>query len=161
MVEQITKLIEQVSAKEISGSAISSDLTSAVTKETGDSIINGFKNSISSGNISGLTDLLSGGVSNLTSNPMVSGMIGNLISGLTTKLGLPEGVASNFADTVIPSVIEMIVSKVQGGESGFQLTDLIGGLSDGNGGGINDMLGSLTGGKEGLGGAMDALKGLF
>lgn len=161
MVEQITKLIEQVSAKEISGSAISGDLVNAVTQETGASIITGFKESISSGNIGGLTSLLSGGVSNLTENPMVSGMIGNLITGLTDKIGLPENVATNFADSVVPSVIEMLVSKVQGGESGFQLTDLISGLSDGKGGGIKDLLGSLTGGKEGLGGVLDSLKGLF
>lgn len=159
MVEQITKLIEQVTAKEVSGSAISSELAGAVTKETGDSIINGFKNSISQGDLGGLTNLLSGNVGNLASNPMVSGMIGNLMSGLTTKLGLPEGIANNFASSVIPSVIQMIISKVQGGESGFQLTDLISGLGDGKGG--SDLLGSLTGGKEGLGGAIDALKGLF
>ncbi|MTG97668.1 MULTISPECIES: hypothetical protein [Myroides] len=158
MIDQITKLIEQVSSKEISQAGISTDLAGAVTKETGDSIINGFKDSISGGDLGALTSLLGGGTSNLMSNPMVMGMITNLVGSLTSKLGLGEGIAKNFAGSVIPGIIESLVSKSKGGESGFQITDLISSFGGGDSKGLLD---SLTGGKEGLGGAMNALKGLF
>lgn len=158
MIEQISKLIEQVSSSEISGAGISTDLAGAVTKETGDSIINGLKSSLSAGDIGGLTSLLGGSTSNLMSNPIVMGMVTNLISGLTSKVGLSDGIAKNFAGSVIPKIIESLISKSKGGESGFQVTDLVSGLGGGN---AKDLLSSLTGGKEGLGGALDALKGLF
>lgn len=158
MLEQITKLVEQISSSEVAKGAITSDLTSAVTKETGDSIINGLKDSVSSGDISGLTSLLSGSASNIASNPIVSGMVGNLATSLIAKLGLPESVADSFASGVVPQVISAIVAKIQGGESGFDLSNILSGLG---GGGAQDLLGSLLGGKEGLGGAIDKLKGLF
>ncbi|AJA69283.1 hypothetical protein HX045_03360 [Myroides odoratimimus] len=158
MLEQITKLVEQISSSEVAKGGITSDLTSAVTKETGDSIINGLKDSVSSGDISGLTNLLSGQASNIASNPIVTGMIGNLISGLVGKLGLSEGVAGSFANGVVPQVVSAIVAKIQGGESGFDMSTILSGLGQG---GAQDMLGSLLGGKEGLGGAIDKLKGLF
>ncbi|MEC4113131.1 hypothetical protein [Myroides pelagicus] len=156
MLEQITNLIEQVSSKEISNAGISTDLVGEVTKETGDSVINGFKDSISGGDLGALTSLLGGGTSNLLSNPMVMGMITNLVGSLTSKLGLGEGIANNFATAVIPKIISSIVSKNNDDADGFQLTDLLSSL-----GGEKGILDSLTGGKEGLGGAADLLKGLF
>lgn len=158
MIEQITKLIQQVSEKETGANNITADLANAVTKETGDSIINGFKDSVSSRNIAGLTDLFSGSASGIASNPIVSGMISNLIGGLTQKVGLPESVSKNFAGSVIPKVIESMVSKSKNGDSGFQITDLV---SSFGGGSSKSILDSLTDGKEGLGGAIDGLKGLF
>jgi hypothetical protein len=158
MLEQITKVIEQVSSSEIVKGGITSDLTSAITKETGSSIMEGLKSSVASGDISGLTNLLSGQAANIASNPIVKDMITNLAGGLITKLGLSDSIATNFANGVVPQVMETIVSKVQGGESGFQISDIMSNLG---GGSFQDILGSLTGGKDGIGGALDKLKGLF
>ena len=160
MLEQITQLIEQVSSKEMTNAGISSDLLGQVTQETGNSVLGGLKEAVSSGNIQGLTSLLGeNGLSNITSNPIVGGIIGNLTSGLVEKLGLSAGAAEGFAGSVVPKLIEMISSKASNGESGFQITDLISGLSGNEG--LGGMLGGLLGGNEGLGGALSKLKGLF
>lgn len=99
MLDQISKIIEQVGAKEASASGISSDMMSKVTGETKDSIVSGFKNAVSGGNISQITDLFQGdsSVSALTSNPMVSGMISNLISKLTESIGMDSATSKSFS----------------------------------------------------------------
>lgn len=158
MIEQIKQLVEQVSTAEAGKENISGALINSISQETGNSVISGLKNSISNGDISSLTNLFNGNSAELVNNPMVGGMITNLVESLTSKLGLSEEIASNFAGNVIPQAIEMISSKVQGGESGFQINDLIGGLGEG---GISDLIGSFTGGKEGLGGVVDLFKKLF
>lgn len=158
MLEVITKLVEQVSSTELSKSGLGTDLVSSVSGETGSAIFEGLKNSISSGNIGGLTSLLSGQVGNIAANPIVGEIIGNLTGGLTSKLGLSPDIASNFSGDVVPKIIETIVAKIQSGESGFQLNDIIGSLGSG---GIQDLIGSFTDGKEGLGGILDKFKGLF
>lgn len=158
MLEVITKLVEQVSSGELSKSGIGAELASQVSGETGTAIVNGLKSSIASGDISGLTNLLSGQAANIASNPIVKDMIGNLAGGLISKVGLPESIASNFASGVVPQAIEAIVAKIKGGESGFELNDIVGSLGAG---GLQDLLGSFTGGKEGLGGVLDKFKGLF
>lgn len=158
MIEQITKLIEQVSSSEIKDNGISSEVAGKVTEETGQSIISGFKNSLSTGDFGSLTSLLGGSTSNLMSNPIVKSIIGNLITNLTSKLGLSEGVAGSFANSVIPKIIGAIATKSQNGDNGFEVSDLLGTLGNGD---SKDLLGSLTGGKANLGGAIDALKGLF
>ena len=169
MIEQIKQIIEQVSAQEGSAKGLGSDVTSAVTKETGESILSGLKSALTGGNISQLTDLFQGNVGGLTSNPVVMGMIANLVSSLTGKLGLDQAVSQNFAGSVIPKVMETLVSKAQDGkESGFQMTDLIASLSGGSDAkGLLESLGGSLGldqnkdGKLGLDDAMFALKGFF
>lgn len=168
MIDQIKQIIEQVSAQEGSGKGLGTDLTSAVTKETGDSILSGLKGALTGGNISQLTDLFQGNVSGLTSNPVVMGIIANLVSSLTGKLGIDQAVSQNFAGSVVPKVMETLVSKVQGGkESGFQMTDLIASLSGDGAKGLLESLGGSLGldqnkdGKLGLDDAMSALKGFF
>ncbi len=168
MIDQIKQIIEQVSAQEGSAKGLGTDLTSAVTKETGDSILSGLKGALTGGNISQLTDLFQGNVSGLTSNPVVMGIIANLVSSLTGKLGIDQAVSQNFAGSVVPKVMETLVSKVQGGkESGFQMTDLIASLSGDGAKGLLESLGGSLGldqnkdGKLGLDDAMSALKGFF
>lgn len=170
MIDQIKQIIEQVSSKELNGAAgISSNLAGQVTQETGNSILSGLKDSLAQGNIGQLTDLFKAtGGSSLTSNPVVSGMITNLISGLTGKVGIDSGTATSFAGSVIPKIVESLISKSKDGTSGFQLTDLIGSLSGGAAG--SSLLDSIGGGlgldknkdgKIGLDDATSFLKGLF
>lgn len=161
MIDQIKKIIEQVSNQE-GNNGFPTDLTKQVTEETGNSILSGFKTAVSSGNLSQVTDLFQGGTTNLTSNPLVSGMITNLVGSLSGKLGIDQGTSTSFANSIIPKVIEAIVSKSK--EGGFDFKDLIGSFS---GGGIGDMIGGITDNlfnkdkSSESGGAMDALKDMF
>lgn len=161
MIDQIKKIIEQISVQEGTRN-LPEDLTKQVAEETGDSILTGFKTAVSSGNYSQVTDLFQGGTTNLASNPLVSGMISSLIASLTGKLGMDQGTSSNFATNVVPKVLETLVSKSK--EGGFDFKDLLGTFS---GGGIGDMLGGITDSvfnkdkSSENGGAMDALKDMF
>ena len=160
MLEQIKQLVEQVSSKEMSSAGISSDLLSSITQETGNSVVTGLKEAVSSGNIQGLTSLLGDNtLSTITNNPIVGGIIGNLSSSLVEKIGLNSGTAEGFAGSVIPKLIEMISSKASNGEQGFQVTDLISNL--GGNDGVGGVIGGILGGNDSIGGALGKLKGLF
>lgn len=169
MLDQITKVIEQVSSQEGSSKGIASDLMGALSKETSDSIISGFKGAVTGGNIGQITDLFQGKTSSIASNPMVLGMISSLISNLTGKLGLENGVSSNFANAAVPKALELLVSKAKdSSDSSFNVTDLVSSLSGGaDSKGLLDSLGGALGldqnkdGKLGLDDAMSAIKGLF
>lgn len=166
MLDQISKIIEQVGAKEASANGIPSDMMSKVTGETKDSIISGFKSAASSGNIDQITSLFSGSssVSALTSNPMVSGMISKLISKLTGSLGMDSGTSKGFATAVIPQILSMLISKSKDSDSGFNPADLISTLGGSDAAGMLGKLGGLLGGKGGDaagGDALSSLKGLF
>ena len=166
--DQIKQLIEQLSSQAVSKEdGISSNLTSKVAEETGQSIIMGLKDSVSKGNLGQLTELFGGSSSSLTSNPIVAGIISNLVSSLTKKLGIDSGVAKNFASDLIPKILGSFLSKSKDGSSGFQITDLI---SMAGGGGNSDLLDKLGGGlgldknkdgKIGLDDATSFIKGLF
>lgn len=167
MLDQISKLIEQVGAKEAADKGISSDMMSKVTGETKDSIVSGFKNAVSGGNISQITDLFQGdsSASALTSNPMVSGMISNLISKLTESIGMDSATSKGFATAAIPKILSMLISKSKDSDTGFNPADLIstlGGGSDAAGmlGKLGGLLGGDKGGESG-GNPLSGLKGLF
>ncbi len=166
MIDQISKLIEQIGATEAGANGISSDMMSKVTGETKDSIVSGFKDAVSGGNINQITDLFKGdtSVNSLTSNPMVSGMISNLISKLTGNLGMDSGVSKGFATAAIPKILSSLISKSKSSDSGFNPTELISSLGGGDTAGMLGKLGGLLGGsgdgKTG-GDALSSLKGLF
>jgi len=167
MLDQISKIIEQVGAQEAADKGVSSDMLSKVTDETKDSIVSGFKNAVSGGNIKQITDLFQGdsSASALTSNPMVSGMISNLISKLTGNIGMDSGTSKNLATAVIPKILSMLISKSKGSDTGFNPTDLISSLGGGSdAAGMLGKLGGLLGGDKGdksAGDALSGLKGLF
>lgn len=162
MINQLKQIIEQVSAQQNDVQGLSADTVKQVTEETGTSILSGFKSAVSSGNITQITDLFQGGTNNISSNPLVEGIVGTLVSSLTFKLGLSQGVSSSIAQTVVPKVLEILVSKSSNGESGFHVPELL--ASFGKEGDLGTRLGGLasglTNGKGGEG-AIDVLKGLF
>lgn len=167
MLDQISKIIEQVGAKEASEKGISSDKMSKVTGETKDSIVSGFKDAASSGNIDQITSLFKGdsSISSLASNPMVSGMISNLVSKLTGSLGIDSGASKGFASAAIPKILNMLISKSKDSDSGFNPADLISSLGGGSdAAGMLGKLGGLLGGNDGDksgGDALSSIKGLF
>ncbi|WP_430613768.1 hypothetical protein [Flavobacterium sp. JP2137] len=164
MLEQIKQIIEQVSSKEAGAQGMSSELTSSVVQATGGSIVSGLKESITNGNFSQLTDLFQGS-GNIASNGAVTSIVSNLVGTLSSKLGIDSGVANNFAGSVVPQIIGMVVTKAK--DSNLSMTDLMGSLAGGSGSsGLLDSLGGLgldqnKDGKVGLDDAVSALKGFF
>lgn len=168
MIDQISKIIKQVGAKEASEKGISSEMMPEVTNETKDSIISGFKEAVSGGNISQITDLFQGdtSVSSLSSNPVVSGMISKLVTQLTGSLGLDSGIAKTFATAAVPKILSMLVSKSKDSGSGFNPADLIsemGGGSDAAGmlGKLGGMFGGSKDDESGDDDPLSSIKGMF
>lgn len=166
MLDQISKIIEQVGTKEAADMGVSSDMFSKITGETKDSIVSGFKNAISDGNIKQITDLFQGSSSAnaLTSNPMVSGMISNLISKLTGSLEMDNATSKSLATAVIPQILSMLISKSKDSNSGVNPADLISTLGGSDAAGMLGKLGGMLGGNKGgksAGDALSGLKGLF
>lgn len=115
------------------------------TLETaGESTIDGLKEAVTGGNLSGVMDLFNGKSDTSTSNPIVGGIAKKFISNLVSKLGISEGMASKASDIVLPFIMSKFSSKETGeAKDGTDLMDMLGG------GGLKDALGGLLGGDKG------------
>lgn len=114
MVEQFTKQNQ---------SQIGESKVNEVTKETGNSLIDGFKDMAAKGNF---TDLLNLGdnTSSLSANPMIGSIIENLSGNLTKKVGLDSATSNQFAGSVIPQIISSVIEGVKNGK--FDMGDIMG-----------------------------------
>lgn len=128
----------------------------------GESTIDGLKEQVTGGNLSGVMDLFNGKSDTSTSNPVVGGIANNFIGNLVSKLGISEGIASKVSDMIIPFIMSKFGSKETGeAKEGSDLMDMLGG------GGIAGALGGLFGGgdkKDGDdkdGGILGKLGGMF
>jgi len=163
MMDQIQEMVQQLTEKEVNSNGnISANLAGSVAQETGNSLMEGLQNAVSGGNLEGLMNMFSGNDANsLTSNPIVKNIVESLTSKLGSNVGLDAGTSSNFASSIIPQLLSMVMGKAKNGE--INLTDLLGkgALSalDQNGDGkigIDDAISALTSGKLG-----DVLGGFF
>lgn len=163
MLQQITQLIQEVTSKDLKSSQIAPELQGKVGELTATSVVDGLKDSLSSGSgLGALTSLFqTQGQSNIASNPIVGSIVKQLVSSLSGKLGLSETVANGFASLVVPNIVGAISSKVSSGAEGFQISDILSSLG-GNSDGKSGILGALQGDKSAAASAIGgALKGLF
>ena len=152
MLDQLTKIVEQFTQKEVAANAqIDNNLAGSVAKETGNSLVDGLKSAVSRGNISDLMGMAGNlDVSSLTSNPVVKNIIDSLSNKLSTNVGLDAGTASGFAGSVIPQILTTVVESVKNGN--FNIGELMGS------GGLTAALDQNGDGKLGMDDAMDAIK---
>ena len=139
MVDKIKELINQIAEQQIQNTeGISNKLSSDVAKETGTSIISGFKDAISNGQINDIIGLTN--VNSITSNPVVQNIIQSLSSKLGDNFGIDAQAAGSFSQSIVPQILKTIFSKAQEGNSGFNISDIISSLSDGQGSGLLESL---------------------
>lgn len=132
MIDQLKDVVTQFTQKEVEGNAgIDNQLAGSVAQETGSSILEGLKSAVSGGNISDVMSLAGNlDVNSLSSNPVVKNIIESLSSNLTNKVGIDGATSSGFAGNIIPQIL----SSVLGGKSGgFNITDILGSLTGGDG----------------------------
>ena len=151
MLDQLNKIIEQFTAQEVSNSSVDNSLTSKVAQETGNSLLEGISGAVKGGNFGEIMNLFNQDKNSLVSNPLVQQIISGLTNNLGTKVGIDSKNASSLAATLIPLVISFLGSKAKSGEAGFNITDIISGLSGGKSGGLLDALGGLGLDKNGDG----------
>jgi len=147
MLENLLNLVkEQAGEAIINNPAIPNEKNDAVCETATNSIFDSLKGFAGGGDMSGILSIFQGG-SSLGNNPLVTKITSNVAGDLMKKFGLGSGVASGVAQSLIPVVMEKLVSKTNNPQdSSFDLQGI---------------LGSLTGGQSGLGGIMNSVKGLF
>src|SRR5690554_5275620 len=118
MIDQIQQMVQQLTEKEVgSNEKISNNLAGSVAQETGASVMEGLKSAVSGGNMGDLMNMFNGtDVNSLTSNPVVKNIIDSLTSKLGTNVGLDAGTSSNFAGSVIPQILSMVLGKAKSGD---------------------------------------------
>ena len=129
---------------------IDADKADDVVKVGTESIFDGFKDELLSGNVSGLTNLVKGNVQDVAENAIIKKISGKVVGAICSKVGLPEAVSQKAVDTMIPVVMNLMNKKDED-ESAFSLGgmfDMISGNKKEEESG--DLLGSITKGFGGL-----------
>jgi len=168
-----------------------------VIAEATNTVASGLRNMVAGGGLQNLVSLFKGNnhsqsENGLLNNPIVNMMIGHLAGKLMSKHNLGSSEANSVSSNLIPGVISGLVNKandpnnagvsldgllnsITGGKAaevasqqpGGNLSDLLGSLSGGSGGGLMDIISKLAGGaqeqqqRNGGGGLMDLIKGFI
>lgn len=151
--EQLTQLVKQYGTDAVvNNTAVPNEQNDAVMSEASSSIIDSLKNMAASGNVEDLGKLFQGTNASDASNPTVQEITNNLTSSLGEKFGLSGDAASGVAGSLIPKVLGSLIGSAKDPNNpGFNISDIIGAISGGNGnaGGLMDVV-SKYGGQFGL-----------
>lgn len=147
MLDNILSLVkDQVSGIIDKNNEIPADEKAKVVDTTTSTLMDGFISNFTENNLSSLSGLFGGGGGG---GDLVETLKNSVVSVLSEKIGLSKEVANNIAASVVPTVTNLLSSKVNdSNEPGFTLESVIGAFS------------GKTGGKSG-GGIVDTLKGFF
>ncbi len=131
MLEQLFNLIRNESEQEIiQNPAIPNEQNNhAVGLATG-SIFSGFQNALSSGRLKDVLGMFGGKSSPDISNPLVEGMVNNLVKNLKAKFGIDNLMAGSIASSLIPNVLNKLISKTNDpSDHSFDINGIIGSLT--------------------------------
>jgi hypothetical protein len=142
MFDQLTELIKQYGGEAVvNNPAVPNEQNEAVLEEANDSILSGLKDMVASGNISDFAGMLSGKTPIDMNNPVVAGLVGKVTANLGEKFGLSPDAAGSVAEGLIPQVLSGLVNKAKDpNQPGFNIQDIITSISNGQGGGLMDMM---------------------
>ena len=151
MFEQLTELVKQYGSDAVvNNPAVPNEQNEAVMEEANGSILNGLKEMVASGNVGDLAGMLSGKTPIDMNNPVVAELAGKVTGNLGDKFGLSPDAAGSVAGGLIPQVLSGLVNKAKDpNQPGFNVQDIIASISNGQGGGLMDMV-TKYGGQFGL-----------
>lgn len=158
MLDQIVNLVkEQAMSQFINNTEVPNERAEEAAEIAGQSIFEGLKEEVLSGNITKLTGLLSGKVD--TEESGIAEIIkSGLAHQLTSKMGLDAQTTSDAASSVLPGLLEQVIGKFASPkqeDAGFDVASLIQ-MASGGEGGVEDMVKGMIGKKLG-----DTFGGLF
>lgn len=147
----------------INNPAIPNERNDEAVNEASSSIIDGLKNAIGNGNIADIMNMFSGNTAP-AETPVAQNIQSGFVQNLMNKFGIDQSQAGGIASTLIPSVLQNLVSKTNDpNDNSFDLQSIISKVGGGNID-VQSLIGQFTGqnGEQGNGGGiMDTLKGLF
>ncbi|MEZ4886899.1 MAG: hypothetical protein R3E32_19375 [Chitinophagales bacterium] len=128
MLDQIIQLAkEQGTAYFKNQTNVPNEQAEQAAATAGESIFEGLKNQVLSGNLSGVKDLLSGNAKMDSSNPIVGQIIGMFTSKLSGQSGISTDVAEDAAQGGIPNLLQSLIGKFMSkdqADSGFDVAEL-------------------------------------
>jgi predicted secreted protein len=172
MLENLLDLIKQkAGAAIINNPAIPNEHNDAAIAAAGGSIVDGLKKMIAGGNTQDIVNLFNHQGGDIANTPAAQQISGGFVQTLMDKFGLGQSAAGGIASSLIPSVLQSLVSKTNDpNDSSFNIQSIIGHLTGGQsqvgGMDIQSLISKFTGGgattnATGGGGIMDTIKGLF
>jgi hypothetical protein len=140
MLEQLFDLVKQYAGKEIiDNPAIPNERNNEATAEATNTVVSGLQNVLAGGGLQNILQLFSGGGQNsqqgngIMSNPIVNMMAGHFMSKLMKNFGLNSGAASGIASSLIPNVLNGLISKTKDpNDNSFDMNGIIRALTGGN-----------------------------
>ncbi|MEO6583969.1 MAG: hypothetical protein ABIO05_06575 [Ferruginibacter sp.] len=163
MFENLLNLVKENAGDAIiNNPAIPNERNDEAISCASNSIVDGLKGAISSGNISDVLSMFIGG--NAANSPIAHNIQGGFIQNLMDKFGLDGNQASGIANNLMPSILNKFVHKTNDpNDNSFHLQDIIQNLTGGKGGlDIQNIISQFQGNANGEGtGLMDTVKGLF
>jgi uncharacterized membrane protein YeaQ/YmgE (transglycosylase-associated protein family) len=143
MLEQLFNLVKQFGGDSvINNPEVPNEQNNGVLAEATGTIAGGLQNLISGGGLQGILSLFkgggggssSGGSLGLMKNPIVNMMVGHFASKLMGKFGIKSGIAGNIATSLIPNVLNGLISKTNDpNDSSFSIDGIIRSLTGGGG----------------------------
>lgn len=145
MLDQISELVKQFGGEAVvNNPSVPNEHNDAVMNEASGSILNNLKEMASSGNLQDLAGLLNGNSNIDMNNPVVQELTSKVSNNLGEKFGLSSDVTNNVASGLIPQVLGGLLNKAKDpNQPGFNMSDILSSLSNGQGGGLMDMVSSV------------------
>lgn len=151
MLDQLLELAKQYGADAVvKNNAIPNEKNDEVIKETGTSMLSGLQEMATSGNLGDLAGLFSGKSKLDSSNPVIKQLTEKVSGNLGEKFNLPTETTNGVANNMIPQILGGLLNKAKDpNQKGFNIEDLIGSISGGKGGDLMEMV-TKYGGAFGL-----------
>lgn len=143
MIEQLSQLMNQFGQDAVvKDSSVPNELNDKVINEAQNSLFSGLQDLIKDGGVDKFATLLQGNNASKADNPIVKGLIEKVSSNLSKNCNLDSSASQNVANNLIPQVLGSLLGKAKDpNQKGFEITDIVNSLSNGNG---NDIMGMLA-----------------
>lgn len=160
MLENLINLVrENAGDAIINNPEVPNEKNEEVIAAAGSSLQGSMQKMIMQGKLQDLLSLFHNGVGNSTSTTSVQNISTDLIHNLTEKFGFNQSTSTGIANSLIPGLLQRLVSKTNDpADNSFNLQGIIGHLT--SGAGLDNLLGGVTDSKS-TGGIMDKVKELF
>lgn len=145
MFEQLMQAIQQHGQDAVvNNTEVPNEHNEGVMAEAQNSIISVIQKTISSGNMSQITDLLGGN----NNGDLMNNIQGSFAGNIAEKFGINAASAQSVAGNLIPGVLNSVTAGLKNG-GGIDLQNILGSLTGGNTAGIQNTVNSI-GSKFGL-----------
>ena len=170
MLKEIFDLVRGTATETVlNKTPLPSDQNEAVVAEATNTVASGLRNMVAGGGVQNILDLFGnkdGDKKSLLRNPLVLMMIGHFAGKLISKYRMNSNQANNIAGDLIPGVLGNLINKTNDpNDSQFSIDEILASITGGQskqiveeragqGGGLMDILGQLSGGSQGNGGGL-------